>query len=494
VPEQSHGIHYVPRLLNAIAAVFLALLIHRAFVDVDLFNFDALAYHLPFAGRVWGIVPRDELLFVDHLEDVYNGFPLLGEILQGFFWRFFGLIQAANLVALGSLVLFCYFSSVYLAVPAGSLFLALLAVPVIQIHAAASLIDLPANVACAATMLVAYRLYAQPAHPTWRDIVLFSVAAAAAANIKFTMAPLVVLSLLAVVARLMFLYRSDTPRMERRAGHKLLLMVSVLVAISPIIFASLLKNLVGFGNPFYPYALRIFGTSLPHAIAPDVTTPLYLQDAPQSLRWLLSIFEFRAYDARRPFLWTGEQGFLPDGVPADRMGGYFFVYVIVSLLLFAILVRRNRVGQERVAAGFFVLLSVLTSVLPQSHELRYYMYWIIVLITLNFYLLVRARGDAGMGFGAPHLGIISCAMLITTVALTKAVYIRPTTQATTVAITESIEPAIRAAVEKNPEICVLGMTNLFLLYADEFHPSLQYSVKAAYYPPQCGSRLVLPIP
>ena len=492
MPEQSHGIHYVHRLLNAIAAVVLALLIHRAFVDVDLFNWDALAYHLPFAGRVWGIVPRDELLFVDHLEDVYNGFPLLGEILQGFFWRFFGLIQAANLVALSSLVLFCYFSSVYLAVPAGSLFLALLAVPVIQIHAAASLVDLPANVACAATMLIAYRLYAQPAHPVWRDIVLFFVAAAAAANTKFQTAPLVVLSLLAVVGRLMFLYRSDTPRLEKPTRHMLLVMMITLVAVSPIIFASLVKNMIVFGNPFYP--LSVPGTSLPHTMAPAVTTPLYLQDAPQSLRWLLSIFEFRAYDARRPFLWTGEQGFLPDGVPADRMGGYFFVYVIFSLLLFATLVRRNRARQERVAAGFFVLLSVLTSVLPQSHELRYYMYWIIVLITLNFYLLVRARGDAGMGFGAPHLGIISCAMLITTVALTKAVYIRPTTQATTVAITGSIEPAIRAAVEKNPDICVLGNTNLFLLYADDFHPSLQYSVKAAYYPAQCGSRSVLPIP
>ena len=487
-------IHYVHHLLNAIAAVFLALLIHRAFIDVDLFNWDALAYHLPFAGRVWGIVPRDELLFVDHLEDVYNGFPLLGEILQGLFWRFFGLIQAANLVALGSLVLFCYFSSVYLAVPAGSLFLALLAVPVIQIHAAASLVDLPANVACAATMLVAYRLYAQPAHPAWRDIVLFSVAAAAAANIKFTMAPLVVLSLLAVAARLIFLYRSDPSRMEGPTRHRLLVMMVTLVAISPIIFASLVKNMIVFGNPFYPYALSVAGTSLPHAIAPSVTTPIYLQDAPQTLRWLLSVFEFRAYDGRRPFLWTGEQGHLPDGVPADRMGGYFFVYVIFSLLLFATLFRRNRARQGRVAVGFFVPLTVLTSVLPQSHELRYYMYWIIVLITLNFYLLVRARGETEMGFGASHLGIISCAMLITTVALTKAVYFRPTAQATTVAITESIEPAIRAAVEKSPDICVLGNTNLFLLYTDDFHPSLQYSVKAAYSPPQCGARVVLPIP
>ena len=79
------------------------------------------------------------------------------------------------------------------------------------------------------------------------------------------------------------------------------------------------------------------------------------------------------------------------------MGGYFFVYVIFSLLLFATLVRRNRARQGRVAGGFFVLLSVLTSVMPQSHELRYYMYWIIVLITLNFYLLVHARGDTEDG-------------------------------------------------------------------------------------------------
>jgi hypothetical protein len=274
----------------------------------------------------------------------------------------------------------------------------------------------------------------------------------------------------------------------------MLLMMIALIGFSPIIFASLVKNTIVFGNPFYPIGFSIFGMTLPHTLMPGVTTPLYLRDAPQSLRWLLSIFEFRAYDARRPVLWTGEQGYLPDGVPADRMGGYFFVYVIFSLLLFATLVRRNRARPGRVAAGFFVLLSALTSLLPQSHELRYYMYWIIVLITLNFYLLGRARGETRMAFGAPLLGIISCAVLITTVALTKAVYIRPSTQPTTVAITQSIEPAIRAAVEKNPDICVLGTTNLFMLYIDEFHPSLHYSVKAAYYPQQCGSRLVLPIP
>jgi hypothetical protein len=85
-------------------------------------------------------------------------------------------------------------------------------------------------------------------------------------------------------------------------------------------------------------------------------------------------------------------------------------------------------------------------------------------------------------------------MLITTVVLTKALYIRPTTQAIVIGITESLEPAIKAAVEKKPDICVLGSTNLFLLYTTDFHPSLRYSVKAAYEQKQCGSRPVLHIP
>jgi hypothetical protein len=488
----SHRILSVDHVLNAIAAVFLILLIHRAFVDIDLRNFDSLAYHLPFAGRLWGIVPRDELLFVDHLEDVYNGFPLLGELLQGLLWYFFGLMQAANLVALFSLVLFCYFASVYLAVPAGSLFLALLAVPLIQVHAAASLVDLPANVGCAAALLIVYRLYAQTVPPGLRDIVLFSVAAAAAVNTKFQAVPIVGLCLVAVGGRLVFFYsgRSGVDGPNR----SMLVRIGVLAACSPVIFASLIKNAIAFGNPFYPVAFGIFGWSLPHTMSPAVVSPLYLKDAPQSLRWLLSVFEFRAFDPRRPILWMGDQGYLPAGVPADRMGGYFFVYVILSLLLFAMLVARNRTRPRRVAAVFFVLLSVITSALPQSHELRYYMYWIVVLITLNFYLLVRAREEKGRGFSASHLGIISCAMLITTVVLTKALYIRPTTQAIVIGITESLEPAIKAAVEKKPDICVLGSTNLFLLYTTDFHPSLRYSVKAAYEQKQCGSRPVLHIP
>ena len=89
---------------------------------------------------------------------------------------------------------------------------------------------------------------------------------------------------------------------------------------------------------------------------------------------------------------------------------------------------------------------------------------------------------------------MSCVVLITTVVLTKGLYVRPSTQPIVVGITESVEPAIRTLVEKTADICVLGNTNLFLLYTTDFHPSMRYSVKAAYEPKQCGTRPILRTP
>jgi hypothetical protein len=59
--------------------------------------------------------------------------------------------------------------------------------------------------------------------------------------------------------------------------------------------------------------------------------------------------------------------------------------------------------------------------------------------------------------------------------------------------TKAIEPAIRAAIEKSPMLCVVGSTNLLFLYSDVFHPPLQYSVKAASAESGCGGpRVVVP--
>jgi hypothetical protein len=475
-------------VLKTVAALLLTLLARKAFVDVDIFNFDSLSYHLPFAARLWGITSPGEFAFFDRLEYIYQGFPLLGEIAQGLFWRFFDRMQAANLVALVSLLVYCSFARTFFRIPWHVMVLALLAVPLIQIHATASLVDLPANLATAVMLLLAYRVYAETALPRWRDIAVFAVAAAVSANTKFLHTALIAVAVAAVLLRLVYRYRPSEPPTRRLIRHRVLFLVIAM----PLIFATAVKNTIVHGNPVFPIEVRALGTALPHALTAAVKRPEYLRNAPQPVCWLLSIFEIRAFDGRRPYLWTGEQGYLPAGVPADRMGGYFFLYVIMNLALLAFLIARVRSREARLGGMLFMVLSALTSMHPQSHELRYHMHWIIVLISLNLYLLGRCQDRRVCPLTPQHFGIGCCAVLLLVIGLTRGAYLRPYAQPIVVAYTKAIEATLRDAIQRSPEICVVGRTNLFFLYADTFHPPMRYSVKAARSAQECGARVVVP--
>ncbi len=70
-------------LLRLLAFICFLLLLSKAWWDIDLIGWDALLYHLPFAARIWRITPAAAYGFVDYLEAVYRGFPLLTEGLQG---------------------------------------------------------------------------------------------------------------------------------------------------------------------------------------------------------------------------------------------------------------------------------------------------------------------------------------------------------------------------------------------------------------------------
>jgi hypothetical protein len=419
---------------------------------------------------------------------MYQGFPLLGEILQGLLWVFFGRIQAANFVALCALVLYCGFVQVFLRIPWYLMFLALLAVPLVQIHATGSLVDLPTNLATAVVLLFVYRAYAGGGVPSRVDIAVFGLAAAVSANMKFLHLVVVFLALLAMLGRLVYWYRATAARPARRSIVQRILVLTVAI---PLIFATTIKNTVLHGNPLFPLKVTAFGITLPHTMAPKPLFPDYLQTAPQAIRWGLSVLEVRAFDARRPHLWTGDQGYLPAGVPADRMGGYFFVYVIGNLVLLGFLVTRLRQRAVRMGGAFFVLVSIVTSVHVESQDLRYYMYWMITLITLNLYFLVCAERDRAFPLTPQQFGVVCCLVLAAVIWLTRGAYVRPVTQPVAVAYMQAIAPAIRAAVEESSMICVVGATNLFFLYTDIFHVPLQYSVKAAAARSKCGARVVV---
>ncbi|MEO1670987.1 MAG: hypothetical protein AAFR77_09415, partial [Cyanobacteria bacterium J06631_2] len=89
----------IENILSAIAIVLVAAVFLKAILDVDT-NYDPGWYHLPFAARIWGILPKSMFIGDEKwFEPRFDGFPLLAHFLQGFCWRITGRIQSTNLVS-----------------------------------------------------------------------------------------------------------------------------------------------------------------------------------------------------------------------------------------------------------------------------------------------------------------------------------------------------------------------------------------------------------
>ena len=63
-------------ILSAIAIAVAISIFLKAIMDIDT-NYDVGWYHLPFAARIWGIVPENAFIAEPLIEYRYDGFPLL---------------------------------------------------------------------------------------------------------------------------------------------------------------------------------------------------------------------------------------------------------------------------------------------------------------------------------------------------------------------------------------------------------------------------------
>jgi len=70
-----------------------------------------------------------------------------------------------------------------------------------------------------------------------------------------------------------------------------------------------------------------------------------------------------------------------------RMRGYFGFYVVFNLLVLAYIVFRKRDRRAYLFAAAFLIGSVATASLPASHELRY---WMLFLVFANIYFVFRS--------------------------------------------------------------------------------------------------------
>jgi hypothetical protein len=175
--------------VSAGAAVVIALLCARSLLRPDD-SWDAWAYHLPFAARLWNIVPRSSLELEDHLELLFRAYPVGVEWLQGALWKLTGRLQAGE--QFRSAPSFRRVLHRRFAVGRAASVFALLAIPMVQIHATNAYVDLPGNLAAAAGILLTFRAWTAE-RPDPSDATLAALAAALAANAKFQMAPVAAL-------------------------------------------------------------------------------------------------------------------------------------------------------------------------------------------------------------------------------------------------------------------------------------------------------------
>ena len=454
--------------LRVLAVALLASLAIAAWHDVSK-AWDVWYYHLPFAGRLVGLVDSSSFTFGRANQARYDGFPLFGELLQGILWRITGRPECASFVALAALPGLAWFLKRTFAVPAHLTVIALLAIPLVQIHATACYVDLPANACVTMLAMLGYRQLVSRTAPSLHVMVGASVLAVAAANTKFQLVPAVLAAATVLIAAAL---RRDSKRRAR---------LLVIALALPLVLATPLKNVVHHGNPVWPVELNVLGKSLPHAEGAYASSPAWLENVPRPVRWGASVIELGLHPIAEHHRWTIDQ-WTPPSEPGYRMGGFFGAYVVVNVaaLLFAAFVRRTR--EAKVAAWFAGGATLIASLVPQSHELRYYLFWMLLLVALNLVVWSRERRAV--------TGLVALGAFAIVAWSTDGTYLYASGDSFATFLAAKVDRAALERARPGERVCVNRQPWTFL-YAPRFHPGRSYSVQEAEGPEECAGARTL---
>ncbi len=467
----------VDRVLRVVAAGLLVSLAIAAWHDVSK-AWDVWYYHVPFAGRLLGLVDASTFVFGRSNQARFDGYPLFGELVQGLLWRVTGRPECASFFAFAALPGLAWFLKRVFAVPPHLAVVAFLAVPLVQTHATGCYVDLPANALVTMLGLLAYRQLVLREPPSLRVLVSASLLACAAANTKFQLVPIVVSA--AAVLVFTALLRSS------KRGLRL----AVIALSLPLVFATPLKNTVLHGNPVWPVEIRLLGRSLPHLEDAYASSPAWLENVPRPVRWAASVLELRAKPIASHDRWSIDQ-WTPPLDPAYRMGGFFGAYVVVNLaaLVASAFVRRSR--EARVAVVFAAGASILASLMPQSHELRYYLFWMLLLVSLNLIVWSRDRERDPRGArGTTTMALVACAALTVVAWSTEATYLYASGDSFAQLVAAKVDRAALDRAAPGERVCVPHQPWPFL-YAAPFHPGRHHIVQEAEGVEECAGARVL---
>jgi hypothetical protein len=461
-------------LLSITCAALLASLTWTALHDICR-DWDAWYYHLPFAARVAGLAGPDALVFSPRSQANFDGFPLLGELCEGFLWRLSGRVQAANLPALACVPLLALWLKRRFGVRFCVTCLALLAVPLVLIHATSCYVDLLGNSATTALLLLVFDAYAKPDPPSRATLLAAAGAAAAAANVKLLLEPVVLLALATLALRAWPSLRALWAASRRRALAALALALVALL----IVFATPLKNSVRHANPFYPEQVQLLGLALHGYAQPYHASPRWLADAPQPARFAASVLELGLAPLGSHRRWSVDQWTPPDA-PGYRMGGFFGAYAVFQLLVLTWFALARGSRAARAAALGFLLTTALTCAMPQSHELRYYLFWMMTLVCTNLWLARERSASAQRALG--FAGVLALGVVLWS---TRGVYVYPGGSGLAQLLREQVDPATLGRIRPGAQVCARRQPYAFA-WAALFHPPQRYQLKLSEDLAGCG--------
>lgn len=444
----------------------------KAWADYDD-TWDSWWYHVPFAGRLWGITPPSRYAMEEIIEMYYSAFPLLVEWVQGLLWTVTGHLQATNLVGWGSLAGFCVWLARRYALPFSGVVVSLLAIPLVQSHASSSYIDLVGNLTMTACLLIAWDYYQRRDLPR-RDWLLLAGLLCVAAHIKYLLLSLIGLVAGLVALRWWWLNRKLPPA-------RALLLVALVAAVCLCIPV---RNYVQYGNPIYPLVFERKNEAGPEG--EHVARHSHILVSFSFERWFISVFELD-----RPWgRWSRDQlTFTPE---SNRKGGYNPVYVMLQLGLMAWLCLRTPREYRRTLLLFTGLLTLVAAWMPRPQELRYYLFWMVWLVSVN---QIGVRRFAPAAAAANYAG--NALMLLAAAVLTQGVYLWPQSidrerlfasikeQLTYHFVPEGMDESLVEFARRNGKVCLVSRQPLAYFYTPYFYPGSEYQVISRYYREGC---------
>ena len=488
-------------VLSLIAISLIISIFLKAILDLDS-NYDPGWYHLPFAARLGGILSRDMFIGDEKwFEPRFDGFPLLAHFLQGILWRITGRIQSTNLVSFFSIIGYFFFLKSYFKVPLYLSAIALFSIPLVLTHASTSFVDLLGNVGTSILVMMTYSFYKNPQLPRVKELIIAFIGAAIAANTKTQLQPLVLVILMVAAARLIWLYWQQPPQI------KLAKILPIGILASVIIFATPVKNTILYQNPLYPIKIEIAGIVLNHKLSPEA-----YDGGNRQLNWIKSVLEINS-----PHFWSPDQW--SEYPNRNRKGGFWGAYVIFNFLLLIFFAIREAVinrstpdnpSQEARFAFFAAIaMSIVPVNFPQSHELRYFMYWMICLVSLNLYLisLPKNRQLIGKWLQPKYTGLLYTIFLTIILIKVGKFYARPSLITLDKHLAFGVKSEFVNQIQPNEQVCLLSRhigenaqtaptaaLKYAFLYSSYFHPELdyKYSIQAALKPEACGDRTIIP--